>query len=160
MNVQAALKSQYHAALLTLREAIEKCPEELWHQPADGSDPCWRVAYHTLYYTHRYLQQKADDFVPWVKHQPGANNISRPPKGCKPYSKKDLLSYWRICNGMVDKRIEALDLDAPRCGFKWYLMPTLEHQLVNIRHIQHHSAILSYRIRRASRRAIQWVSKG
>lgn len=159
MNVQAALKSQYHAALLTLREVVKKCPKELWHQSIDGSAPCWRVVYHTLFYTDLYLHQKAEDFVPWARHQPKANNISRP-KIDQPYSKKDLLDYWRICNNMVDERVAGLDLTASKCGFYWYRMSTLEHQLVNLRHIQHHSAILSYRIRQASRIAIGWVGKG
>ncbi len=29
MNIQSALKSQYHAALKTLRLAVEKCPDAL-----------------------------------------------------------------------------------------------------------------------------------
>jgi hypothetical protein len=159
MNIQAALKSQYHAALLTLHEVIKKCPKELWYQSADGAAPVWRVVYHTLYYTHLYLHQKAEDFIPWAKHQSRANNISRP-KIDKPYSKTDLLAYWKECNAMVDARIDALDLTASKCGFYWYRMSTLEHQFVNLRHIQHHSAILSYRIRQASRIAIGWVGKG
>jgi hypothetical protein len=159
MNLQAALKSQYHAALLTLRDVIKKCPKELWSQPSDGSAPAWRVVYHTLYYTDLYLHQKAEDFTPWAKHQPKANNISKP-KIDKPYSKAELLAYWKQCNDVVDDRVDALDLAAAKCGFYWYRMSTLEHQLVNLRHIQHHAAILSYRLRQANRTAIQWVSKG
>jgi hypothetical protein len=55
MNIQSALKSQYHAALKTLRLAVEKCPDALWDNPADGPAPFWRVVYHTLFYTHFYL---------------------------------------------------------------------------------------------------------
>jgi hypothetical protein len=39
-------------------------------------------------------------------------------------------------------------------------MPTLDHQIVNIRHIQHHAAILSNRLRRASGIEVDWVSSG
>ena len=39
MNIESALKSQYHAALKTLRHAIEKCPDALWDDPADGAAP-------------------------------------------------------------------------------------------------------------------------
>jgi hypothetical protein len=39
-------------------------------------------------------------------------------------------------------------------------MGTLEHQLVNIRHIQHHAAILSVRLRKAAGIRIGWVGKG
>jgi hypothetical protein len=50
MDIRSALKSQYHAALETLREAIEKCPDSMWDEPADRSPAFWRVAYHTLFY--------------------------------------------------------------------------------------------------------------
>jgi len=30
MDVRAALKSQYHAALATLKQAIDRCPDDLW----------------------------------------------------------------------------------------------------------------------------------
>ena len=69
MNIESALKSQYHAALKTLRHAIEKCPDALWDDPADGAAPFWRVVYHTLFYTHFYLQQDQQSFIPWVKHR-------------------------------------------------------------------------------------------
>ena len=39
MNIESALKSQYHAALKTLRYTIEKCPDALWDDPADGAAP-------------------------------------------------------------------------------------------------------------------------
>jgi hypothetical protein len=30
MNLQAAIKGQYHAGMAMLKEAIEQCPEDLW----------------------------------------------------------------------------------------------------------------------------------
>jgi hypothetical protein len=39
-------------------------------------------------------------------------------------------------------------------------MSTLEHQIVNIRHIQHHAASLGSRLRRSAGIAINWVGKG
>jgi hypothetical protein len=39
-------------------------------------------------------------------------------------------------------------------------MPTLEHQIVNIRHIQHHAAALSSRLRRSAGIGVNWVGKG
>ena len=69
MDVRSALKSQYHAALKTLREAIEKCPDSMWDDPADGPAAFWRVAYHTLFYAYFYLQQKQEDFTPSARHR-------------------------------------------------------------------------------------------
>jgi hypothetical protein len=167
MDVRSALKSQYHAALKTLREVIEKCPDEMWNDPRDSSAPFWRVVYHTLFYARFYLQQNQESFKPWARHREEAqyiNSVSRegnrPPKPCEPYTRQDLLEYCNDCDLSIDGGVEALDLSAPQCGFPWYKMPTLEHQIVNIRHIQHHAAALSTRLRRSAGIAVSWVGKG
>lgn len=41
------LTSQFHAALLMLRECIEKCPDEHWDSLI-ARYTFWQVAYHTL----------------------------------------------------------------------------------------------------------------
>ncbi len=136
MNIQSALKSQYHAALKTLRYAVERCPDALWDDPADGVAPFWRVVYHTLFYTHFYLQQDQQSFIPWAGHREEANvlddvpadNPGRP-KLCKPFTRDEMLGYWRICDDMIDDGVDKLDLSAPECGFPWYKMPKLEHQI-------------------------------
>ena len=167
MDVRSALKSQYHAALKTLHDVIDKCPERMWNDPADSPAPFWRVAYHTLFFADFYLHQKQEDFTPWAGHRDEAQYIAslpregnRPPKPCEPFTRDDLLEYSKQCEGMVDARVDALDLAAPQCGFPWYKMPTLEHQIVNIRHIQHHAAALSSRLRRSAGIGVNWVGKG
>lgn len=165
MDVRPALRSQYHATLLTLREVIEKCPDKMWDDPTDSA-PFWRVAYHTLYFAHLYLQQDQESFKPWARHRDEAQYISsvpregRPPKKCEPFSRGELLEYCDECSGMIEAGVDALDLSAPQCGFPWYKMSTLEHQIVSIRHIQHHAAALAGRLRRSAGIAIDWVGKG
>jgi hypothetical protein len=167
MDIRSALKSQYHAAVKTLQEVIEKCPEAIWNDPSDDAARFWRVAYHTLFYTHFYLQQDQSAFTPWSRHRDEAQvlgsvslEIERPPKACEPFTRDELLEYCNECDGMIDAAVDALDLSAPQCGFPWYKMPTLEHQIVNIRHIQHHAAILSNRLRRSAGIDVDWVDKG
>jgi hypothetical protein len=65
-----------------------------------------------------------------------------------------------MVNERIDSAVDAMDLAAPQCGFPWYKMGTLEHQLVNIRHIQHHGAILASRLCTRAGVAIDWVQKG
>jgi hypothetical protein len=36
-------------------------------------------------------------------------------------------------------------------------MPKLEHQFVNLRHIQHHTGQLADRLRQAANRGVQWL---
>ena len=99
MNVQGALKSQYHASLAMLKQAIEQCPDDLW---AGGSYPIafWRVAYHALFFTHLYLQPDEQAFRPWEHHRKEYQFLGalpfppyRQPKIGEPYSKR---RYWTI----------------------------------------------------------------
>jgi hypothetical protein len=167
MDARAALRSQYRAALLTLRDVIEKCPEKMWNDPADNPAFFWRVAYHTLFYAHFYSQQSPETFRPWSRHRDEAQFIAsvpyadhRPPKAYEPYTRAELIEYWGECDQIIGPSLDALDLSAAQCGFPWYQMPTLEHQIVNIRHIQHHAAALASRLRRAAGIAVDWVGKG
>lgn len=166
MNVRAALKLQYHAALKTLRLAIERCPDAVWDDPKDGLAAFWRVAYHTLFYTHFYLQRDEHSFARWAKHRADSQctgydaDEGRPrPAPCEAYTRAEILEYLQVCEAAVDPAIDTLDLAAAESGFSWYPMPKLEHQLVNIRHIQHHAAALASRLRREAGIEIEWVSR-
>ncbi|HEX8693715.1 MAG TPA: DinB family protein [Longimicrobium sp.] len=168
---RAALKQQYHAALAMLREAIERCPGELW---AGGGylNPFWRIAYHTLYFTHLYLQSNQADFRPWEHHQTGLQDMDgvpgppelddvlelphRPPQTGVPYTKAELLTYWSLCDGMVDGAVDAHDLLDPECGFSWKKRSRAEHQVSSIRHIQHHTAQLGERLRTTAGIGVGW----
>jgi hypothetical protein len=164
--IRPILKSQYHAALEMLREAITVCPEDTWYSD-DPTNAFWQVAYHTLYFTHLYLQQNETAFVPWehqqsaVQHPDGIPGRADPnsalPLIPKPYSRAEVLAYWKLCDAMVDTAIETLDLDSDESGFSWYRMSKLEHQIVNIRHIQHHAAQLADRLRSSADIGIHWV---
>lgn len=161
MDLKAALGRQYHAALAMLKQAIENCPAELW----DGGGypvPYWQVAYHTLYFTHLYLQPNIEAFRPWELHREEYHDLPWPPgsgsKIADPYTKAQILAYWHVCDSMVDGALQRLDLEAPDCGIPWHKgMPKLDHQLHNLRHIQHHAALLAGRLRLADGTEVQWV---
>jgi len=170
--LKQALKSQFHAALAMLRQAIEACPDDAW---ASGSDrnPFWRIAYHTLYYVHLYLLPEAPAFKPWEHHQTGIQDLDdrpappeiqdltehphRPPQTGEPYSKAQVLEYWEACDAGLDAALDRLDLSSTDSGFSWYAVSKLEHVLVTLRHTQHHTGQLTDRVRRASDRGVGWV---
>ena len=163
MNVQAVLKSQYHAALAMLKQVIDGCPDDAW-TTGDHPTRFWHVAYHALFFTHLYLQPNEDAFRPWEHHREEYQFLGslpwpphRPPKIGEPYTKPQVLDYWRACDAMIDAGVDRLDLDAAECGFSWYKMPKLEHQVMNIRHTQHHAAILSCRVRSLAGAGTKWV---
>jgi hypothetical protein len=56
---------------------------------------------------------------------------------------------------MVDGSVDAADFTWNESGFH-YRMSKLEHQLVNLRHIQHHAAQLADRVRQAIDAGVKW----
>ena len=161
MDTRTALKRQYHAALAMLRDAIEKCPEDLWDDGDAHDVPFWRVAYHTLYFTHLYLHPSLDAFRPWTHHREDFHDLPWPPGSgtriTNPYSKAQVVEYWSIVDGFVDGAVDRMALDG-LSGIPWHAtMPKLEHQLHNLRHIAHHTGILSGRIRAATGALVEWV---
>ena len=170
--LRTALKSQYHAMFTMLRVAIEKCPDRLWVSK-DHTNPYWRIVYHTIYFWHLYMQPEASAFCAWEHHQTGIQDLDdypappeiqdlvepphRPPQTGEPYSKEQMLDYRAICELMIDDAVDALDLTSPESGFSWYKIPKAEHQLVTVRHLQHHTAQLSDRLRAATGEGIGWI---
>ena len=172
--LRSALKSQYHAALAMLRQAIEQCPEDLWVS-RDYVNPFWRIAYHALYYAHLYIQPSVHEFTPWEYHQTSIQDMDdipappeilhlielphRPPRTGEPYTKDQILTYWKICDDMVDSAVDRLDLLSGESGFSWYPTSKIEHQMVAVRHTQHHAAQLGERLRSAQDLGIDWVGR-
>ena len=163
MDLKAALKGQYHAALAMLKQTIDRCPDDLW-TAAGHPSAFWHIAYHTLFYTHLYLQPDEKAFRPWEHSRPEYQYLEsvpwpphRPPQIAEPYTKAQVLDYWRACDAMIDAGVDQLDLDRPECGFPWYKMPKMEHQLMNVRHIQHHVGQLADRQRLAADLDLDWI---
>ena len=121
--LRSVLKSQYHASLAMLREAIQRCPPEEWLS-TDHKNAFWQLSYHTLFFAHLYLQHDEAAFGLWEKHRGEGDGISG-----EPYTQAQVLEYWEFCDRMVDDAVEALDLDRTESGFSWYRMSKLEHQL-------------------------------
>jgi hypothetical protein len=145
-TLKPALKGQYHAALDMLKGAIEPCPDELW---VGGVPPrsFWRLAYHTLFFAHLYLQVRSEDFVPWELHRDDVeSDPERESLSAKPYSQEEMLSYWTLVDAMVDPQIDKIDLTSPESGFDWYTIPKLDHVILNMRHIQDHAGQLRDRL--------------
>ena len=161
--LRGALIRQYHAGLATLHACIERCPDDVW---VDGDDvnPTWRVAYHVLFYTHFYLHRDHESFVPWELHELGIQQFGARKQengeAFRPYTRDQVLAYWLNVASSVDDAVGAMDLLAPESGFPWYPMSKLEHQLVNIRHLQHHAGQLADRLRQRVGIGTPWSGTG
>ncbi len=165
-TLRSVIKSQYHAAFAMLGETLERCPDHVWTSK-EPVNAFWQIAFHTLFFAHAYLQPNEAAFRPLEHHQSEVqypDGIAGPVKPDsplplipEPYSRAEVLAYWKVCVQMVDGAVDALDLDAPESGFSWYKVSKLEHQFIAIRHIQHHAAQLADRLRQATDVGIKWV---
>ena len=165
-SLRTILKSQYHASLAMLGETIERCPEEIWYS-TDHTNAFWQIAYHTLFFAHFYLGPNNAAFQPWeghqadVQHQDGIAGPPDPKSSLpllpEPYTKEQAMEYWRFCDNMVDDTVDTLDLQSQESGFSWYPVPKLEHQIINLRHIQHGAAQLADRLRNGAEIGIAWA---
>lgn len=161
-----ALAGQYGAGLAMLEATVRRCPDELWTR-GTPDNACWQVAYHALFYTHVYLSVDVEAFRPWPGHQGDVQNpdaLGRPedpdsgrPHLPDPYPKDAVLDYASYLGARVDEMLASIDLAAEESGFPWYPMPKLEHQLVNLRHLQHHVGQLSDRLRTDLGEGVEWI---
>jgi hypothetical protein len=154
MDTKMVIQSQYLAALAMLEQAVLKCPQELW-TARDDKNKFWHIAYHSLFYTHLYLQDKESDFRPWENHRDEYQYLGPLPlpphdlpKIGEAYSKENVLAYLAFVQTQVRERVPALELDGPS-GFDWLPLGKLELQLYTIRHLQQHNGELYERLGRA-----------
>lgn len=167
--IRSALKSQYHAALAMLRQAVELCPDSVWTAKDHRNAP-WQIAYHTMFFAHLYACVDEHAFAPWTHHVadvqvpdgiPGPPDPESPlPLIADPYSREQVLEYCSWVDGWIDDAVDGMDILASKSGFSWYPIPKLDHQLVNIRHIQHGAAQLADRVRAAADLGVDWVGAG
>ena len=161
MDIHAVIRSQYRAALEMLRQAVVRCPEDLW-QDESLKNRYWHVAYHALFYTLLYLHPEEADFIPWERHQPDSQFMGRlpwpphdAPQSIQPYPREDVLTYLQLCLEQVEIQVPALDLHASS-GFGWLPFSKLELQFYNLRHLQQHTGELCDRLGKAGV-DVDWV---
>lgn len=158
MTTATVIQSQYHSALAMLKQAIEKCPPDLWVDP-HYDNAYWHIAYHALFYTHLYAQPSMREFKPWPKHRAEYESLGPPqhmPKIGEPYSHADLLEFLEYCHAYLDSWLEGLDF-AAESGFDWLPFSKLELQFYTIRHLQQHTGELCERLWARQRIAVDWI---
>jgi hypothetical protein len=162
MDTKQVIQSQHLAALAMLKQAVVKCPPELWNASED-KNKFWHVVYHTLFYVHLYLQDTEKNFQPWEGHHQEYQYMGRvpwpphdPPKIGEPYTREEMLAYSEVVCKQVRERVAALDLEAAS-GFDWLPMGKLELQFYIIRHTQQHAGELFERLGARAGIDLDWV---
>lgn len=147
MNTKQVIQSQYLAALAMLKQAIVKCPPQVWDDLQD-KDKFWFIAYHALYYAHVYLKTPGRDYVRWKK-----------PKYDNPgvlITKPQVLEHLAQVERDVVEHVSHMDLGGSS-GYAGFLPNKLELQIYNIRHIQQHAGELYQRLSKHNVR-LSWAS--
>ncbi len=154
----ASILSQYRASLAMLRQAIDLCPDHLWHD-ARYRNRYWHIAYHTLFYAPLYVSASLAEFTPWAQHREECRMLGGPIEGIEPYSKWELLEYHSICLEQIEDWVPRVVLDGPS-GFEWLPFSRLEAHIYNIGHIHQHTGQLGERLRVVCDVGIKWVGRG
>jgi len=116
MDLESGLKRQYHASLAMLKDTIEKCPESVWLR--EGGRPGWRIAYHTLFYTHLYLMPDEAAFVRFSGHRDEREDLweEENPSNANPMTREEVLAYWSFVDNLVDAAVGPCNSLLARAG--------------------------------------------
>jgi hypothetical protein len=162
--MKQTLRNQMSAALATLNQCIQNCPDTEW-QKSHNDAPFSQVLFHTLFYTDFYLSINEHEFRLQLFHKQN-KTIFRDYEELeykKPeqiYTKEEILVYLKFCYDKINKyfdKTEGNDL-LEKSSIK--NMTFMELLIDNTRHIQHHAAQLGLRIQQVTGRKLKWVASG
>ncbi len=148
MNIKDILQSQYLASLAMLKQAVVKCPSEVWDAPRD-QDRFWFVAYHALRYAHQYLNAGEKGYPRWEQRRHSVPG--------EPFSKAEILEKLEQVERDVFEQLPRMDLEE-KTGATGALANRFELQLYNIRHIQQHVGELYERLSPYNLK-LEWASQ-
>jgi len=164
-TLKELLTHQYEASLSTLNLAIDGCPDANWN----GCVAKWKfcqAAFHVVFFGDVYLQPS--DNVDALKRQPFHVDHAAEFRDYEEledrqqlqlYEKAFVLSYLHNVRRKAQETIarEPAEVLAGPSGFPWRKCSRAELHVYNIRHIQHHAAQLSLRLRLDADVDVPWV---
>jgi hypothetical protein len=157
---------QYEACFCMLGACVDRCSESAWHGPVANLRFC-QAAFHALFCADLYLGEDVESLRGQLFHREHAAVFGdyeefedRPPQAV--YEKPFIKAYLQHCR---DKAATALAGETEetlvrRAGCDWLDLSRAELHVYNIRHIHHHAAQLSLRLRLDAGEGIPWVSSG
>jgi hypothetical protein len=170
-TVKTLIVSQYEAALSMLKACVDRCPDTAWDARV-ASYKFWQVVFHTLFFTDLYLGPDDESFRRQPFHLNHAsffadNDADYEPfddRAPRPRDKASLLTYLEFCRRKVTEVMatETEDTLTGPAGFRGSRrnFSRAELHVYNIRHIQHHTAQLSLRLRLDTNGGVDWVGAG
>ena len=165
-TLKQLLARQYEASLSMLNLCVSRCPESRWNEPVAKWRFC-QAAFHAAFFADLYLQSgddadalKRQAFHLDHKSEFGDYEELEDRPQAMLYDKSFVLSYVGHVRRKAQETIarESAEVLAGPSGFHWRDCSRAELHVYNIRHIQHHAAQLSLRLRLDSDVNIPWVS--
>lgn len=148
------IEKQYAAAVEMLLQTVDACTEQEWLD-CIGQNPCWKVAYHALFYADLYLCLSEQEFRLPSPHYADAQFLGTSPyppfkavSTDNPISKTAVIAFGREVlqhTAIIGSRTHE-ELEAPS-GFPWTQLTNGELLLMSMRHIQHHTSQIQLHIR-------------
>lgn len=168
-TVKTLLVNQYEAALSMLKACVDGCPESAWNAPV-ANHMFSKVVFHTLYFTDLYVGRDDEaSFRRQPLHRQLAPLFADLPVGREPfedpaprsYDRAPLLTYLEFCRRKVSE-IMATETEETLNASEifGYEFSRAELHVYNIRHVHHHAAQLSLRLRLDTGAGIDWVGSG
>lgn len=157
---------QYEAALCTLNACVERCPPAVWAGRV-GALRYSQAAFHALIFADLYLSRGVEALKAEAFHRGHADFFAdyeefepRPP--VRVYEKAPILAYVAHCRAKAAEAVAAETVETLNgpSGFGWLRFNRAELHVYNIRHVQHHAAQLSLRLRLETTEGVPWVSTG
>ena len=164
-TLQRLTTRQFEAALCTLNACITRCPEQAWNAPVAGLKFC-QAAFHVLFFADFYLGPDEASFKTQPFHQDHPEFFRDYEEFAHReqvllYDKPTTLAYLRYCLNKAQEIIPAESagiLAAP--SNQRPQLTRAELHVYNLRHIQHHAAQLSLRLRLDHQIDIPWIGFG
>ncbi|MEK6262388.1 MAG: DinB family protein [Planctomycetota bacterium] len=158
--------NQFAAAFCMLETCNDRCPDAAWDAPVANLKFC-QVAFHTLFYADFYLGRNADA----LRRQPFHHDHQQFFRDYEEledrtqvllYDKPSIKTYLDHCRKKALEVIAAETAEslAGPSGFERRTFSRAELHVLNIRHIQHHAAQLSLRLRIDFHQDIPWIGSG
>jgi hypothetical protein len=158
--------SQFLAAIDTLKDCIDRCPEGEWDERHDDYPFC-QVAFHTLFDCDYHLCDKDEDFKAQPFHKENGDIFADyegledfPP--LRLYERVFIDKYYDHCRQKAISIIEPKtieELTAPQSDVRKN-MTKLERYVNIARHTQHHAAQLALTLQLLTGEETEWISWG
>lgn len=152
-NYRDATLGQLHAALRTLAECVERCPDEVWTESVYELKFC-QAAFHALFFTDLYLGNSFDELKQQAFHKQHASVFRdyeeySPKKPECEYERAWVKLYVQHCRDKATHVINAETKETlvQEIGFEWLDITRAEMHIYTLRHLEHHAAQLILRLR-------------